>query len=291
MRPAEEGLLLLRCALGRPLAPLSEGEYQTLSRLLRERFPERRAERLTECELRLLGYETRTAERIARLLERSEAVERYFAAAEDVRAITRISDDFPRRLRLLGAHCPPALFCRGDCSLLNRPAVCLVGSRRLSEENRRFARTIGALAAREGRVLISGGATGADTEAQNACLEAGGSVICFVPDALLRRREHPRVLYCSDEGYELPFTAARALRRNHYIHTAAELSFVAQCEAGKGGTWSGASDALRRGLTPLFVFRDGSRGCAALVDLGAVPVDANVTSFASLRPMTLSIFD
>lgn len=291
MRPAESALLLLRCALGRAVTPLSESEFQTLARTLSARCPNAAANELTRETLCSLGYGQTDAARIIRLLDDPDAVERYLAARGDVAVLTRISDGFPPRLRLLGTHCPPALFCRGDLSLLARPAVALVGSRRLSENNRRFAQHIGRLAAQEGRVLISGGAAGADTAAQEACLEAGGSVICFVPDALHRHRAHPRILYCGDEGYETEFTAARALRRNHYIHTAATLSFVAQCEHGKGGTWSGATDALRRGLTPVFAFADGSNSTAALCAHGAVPVGLQIASFDNLSPSALSIFD
>lgn len=291
MRAEERALLLLRCALGRAVAPLNAEEYRSFACLLGEHFAELATNGMTREALSAHGCGASAAERLARLLECPDTVEHYLAAQGDISVLTCLSDGFPQRLRLLGAHCPPALFCRGDVSLLTRPAVALVGSRRLSAQNRRFAQHIGELAAREGRVLISGGAVGADTAAQEACLDAGGSVVCFVPDALYAHRARPRVLYCSDEGYEAEFTAARALRRNHFIHTAAEMSFVAQCEVGRGGTWAGATDALRRERTPVFVFADGSDGSAALIARGALPVGLEVVSFGDFQPPALSIFD
>ena len=92
------------------------------------------------------------------------------------------------------------------------------------------------MAAREGFTLVSGGASGADTAAQEACLAAGGTVICFVPDELSRYAPRKNLLYCSADGYDLSFSASRALRRNHFIHALGEKVFVAQCPGTSGGT-------------------------------------------------------
>ena len=114
----------------------------------------------------------------------------------------------------------------------------------------------GKLAAAEGFTLVSGGAAGADTVAQEACLAAGGRVICFVPDSLLDHPARQNVLYCSAGGYELPFSTPRALARNCLIHAMGEKTLVAQCAEGTGGTWSGSQWNLRRGMSELYVFDD-----------------------------------
>lgn len=208
-----------------------------------------------------------------------------------ITALTRISEGFPQRLRLLGRDCPPALFCRGDRGLLETACVALVGARALSPRSRRFAQHIGRLAALEGYTLVSGGAAGADTAAQEACLAAGGRVIVFLPDELIRHAPRERVLFCSEEGERVAFSAARALRRNRLIHALGEKTFVAQCAAPSGGTWSGASENLRRGLSPVFILDEDSEGCRALVGLGALPVGETPASIRELRPLQLSIFD
>lgn len=290
MKPAEAGLILLRCALGEPVRPLSAAEFQRLARCMAS-HPAPQQERVTVARLIARGMAPEEASRIVALLEREQVLARYLAARPEVTVLTRISAGFPRRLRALGGECPPVLFCRGDVSLLTRRAVALVGARALAPQNRAFAEQVGTLAAQEGFVLVSGGAAGADTAAQNACLRAGGSVVCFVPDELTRYPARERVLYCADEGYDLPFTAARALRRNHYIHALGEKTMVAQCEPERGGSWAGASDNLRRGLSPVFVFDDGSAGAAALTALGADRVPQQLRSLAALCPSQLSIFD
>lgn len=289
MRAAETGLLLLCCALGEAVKPLTGTEFEQLSRCMAA-HPAPWEELLRVRTLTARGIEPEQARRIVSLLERRDALERYLSEP-GVTAVTRISEGFPQRLRALGAECPPVLFCRGDVSLLTRRCIALVGARTASPRNLAFAEHIGTLAAREGFTLVSGGAAGADSAAQNACLRAGGSVVCFVPDALRRYPERERVLYCADEGYELPFSSVRALRRNHFIHALGEKAFVAQCDAQRGGSRSGAADNLRRGLSPVFVLDDGSEGAVALVRLGAQTVSDRPSSLAALAPAQLSIFD
>ena len=123
----------------------------------------------------------------SRCCSRERALERYLAEAEKhgVVPLTRITAAYPPQLaEKFGVSCPPVLFARGDLLLLRRRSIALVGSRALLEPGRQFARRVGALAAREGYVLVSGGAAGADTEAQEACLAAGGSVIVCTPGPL-----------------------------------------------------------------------------------------------------------
>lgn len=282
MRQEERTLLLLCCPLGREIRPLNAREYRELTLTLPAGSPEPDAAALLR-----LGFDCATAQRIEALLQGS--VERYLPPSVSV--VTALSDGFPARLNLLRNACPPALFCVGETRLLAKPCVALVGSRRIRPENRRFAAAIGTLAAREGFVLVSGGAAGADTAAQEACLAAGGSVICFVPDALLNHPPRANVLYCSDEGYEFAFTAVRALRRNHLIHALAETVFVAQCEHGRGGSWGGAQYNLQHGLSALCVFRDGSEAALSLIAAGAKPLASPPLSLSALWQTQLSIFD
>ena len=288
MRPAEEALLMLRCPLGREVTVLNASEY----RMLAERMAlQREKGDLTAALLTSMGFPESFSARVAALLEPTPVVRRYLASVPSMTVLTRISPGFPQRLRLLGEECPPALFCLGDVGILQTPCVALVGARELRPENRRFAERIGTLAAEAGLTLVSGGARGADDAAQRACLAAGGRVICFVPDELTRRTPRERVLYISDEGCDCAFSTRRALRRNHYIHALGECVFVAQCEAGRGGSWAGASDNLRRGLSTVYAADDGSPGAAELMRLGALPIPLLPQKLPENRAEQLSIFD
>lgn len=292
MRQAERTLLLLCGALDDGIPPLTPREYRTL-RLRVTQSGASTQGRLTEHYLRSLGYPADAAERIAGLLERQAALDVFLsrAARSGVTVLTRLSDGFPARLRRLGDDCPALLFFRGEMQLLQSPCISLVGSRALRPENRAFADAIGRLAAKEGYTLVSGGAAGADRAAQDGCLAAGGRVICIVPDELTRRPPQDNLLLCSEDGWHSPFTAARALHRNHLIHALGEKTFVAQSSLQTGGTWAGTQDNLRRALSPVFVFQDGSSAAEALAHLGAQPLLRAPDSIAALHPRQLSIFD
>ena len=293
MRQTERGLLLLCCPLGDSMAgALSLAQARELSRRARaagigEEDPLRD---VTVKDVRRLGYSEYEAGHIVSLLGRERQLDGYLLAAEkaDVAVITRLDARFPQRLReQLGARCPAALFCRGDLRLLQRPCISVVGSRHLAQPGAQFAAQAGCLAAKEGFTLCSGDAMGADRTAQEACLSNGGSVLIFPATELVYCPVRENVLYAAEGGFELGFSAQRALGRNRFIHAMGEKTLVAQTGFGKGGTWSGSLDNLQHEYSPLFVFDDGSEGARALCARGATPVQA-LTSLQALTPAQLS---
>ena len=293
MRQTERGLLLLCCPLGDAMAgALSLAQARELSRRARaagigEEDPFRD---VTVKDVRKLGYSEYEAGHIVSLLGRERQLDGYLLAAEkaDVAVITRLDARFPQRLReQLGARCPAALFCRGDLELLQSVCVSVVGSRRLASPGAQFAAQAGRLAAKEGFTLCSGDAMGADRTAQEACLRGGGSVLIFPATELVYCPARENVLYAAEGGFELGFSAQRALGRNRFIHAMGEKTLVAQTSFGKGGTWSGSLDNLQHEYSPLFVFDDGSEGARALCARGATPVQA-LTSLQALTPAQLS---
>lgn len=278
MNVIEEGVLLLCCRLGDPSKkPLTPIQYRELGmRFLGSLYGGNHLTQLTTEDLHRLNYSQAEADRILDLLDRREQFERYLAAARElhITPVTRVSDDYPARItKTHGKLRPPVLFAMGDTALLNKPAIALVGSRKLQPSNRLFAERIGQLAAEEGYVLVSGGAVGADTAAQEACLAAGGSCVVYVPDRLDRYTPKDRVVYVSEHGYEFPFTAHRALHRNTLIHAHGEKAFAAQCTLGSGGTWQGCMENLKHGWSDLYLYDDGSEAVRVLTDHGACAIN------------------
>ena len=207
-----------------------------------------------------LGYDTPVAERIYGLLCDTNRLREYLrrAAECDCFPITRLNPLYPVSVRRrLGLDAPGVLWAKGDVTLLGKPAVAVIGSRDLREENRLFAEKAGRQIAKQGYVLVSGNANGADITAQNACLEAGGAVISIVADSLQKQPLTERVLYLSLDDFDRSFSPQRALHRNHVIHTLASVTIAAQCTLGKGGTWDGILTNLKRGWTPVCVLDDG----------------------------------
>ena len=289
MTAAERGVLLLCASLGGAERPLSMAQFRELSlRAQAHGVPQGdlNAE-LTQRDVERLGYPAADAEHIAALLSRERRLEESLTAAErcGIVPLTRITAAYPVPLaRKLSVSCPPVLFAKGELLLMRRECVSLVGSRELNAAGRAFARRVGRLAAEEGLTLVSGGAAGADTEAQEACLAAGGSVIVFTPGRLTELPVRRNVLYLSEGGWTLPFSVPRAMSRNRLIHAMGEKTLVAQTGFGSGGTWNGTLDNLRHGWSTVFVHDDGSEGAAALIARGAEPAAAALTSLRTLEP-------
>ena len=163
--------------------------------------------------------------------------------------------------------------------------ISLVGSRDLRGINRAFAEAVGCEAARQGIALVSGNARGADRTAQEACLAAGGKVICVVADELEKYPLEKNTLYLSEDSFDLPFSSQRALSRNRVIHTLGYLTIVAQCSMGTGGTWDGTTRNLRNGWSPVYCFSDGSAAGEELRQLGATLISKEqLTDLSGLYP-------
>ncbi len=218
-----------------------------------------------------LGQEPGIAERVIGLLERESQLDWYLEKGRKngVVPITRISADYPVRLhRSLGLDAPGALWCLGDLSILEMPRISLVGSRDLCEENKSFAWEAGKQAALQGYALVSGNARGADKTAQEGCLAHGGKVISVVADALETKTPDSNVLYISESGFDLSFSAYRALQRNRIIHGISSRTLVAQCSLRAGGTWEGTVENLKRGYSQVLCYQDGTAAMTELVDRG-----------------------
>ena len=228
-----------------------------------------------------------TRERIDALLRRGSALA--MACEKWERAglwiMTRADKDYPTRLkRRLRELAPPVLFGCGNRELLDRGGIAVVGSRNVTDEGRKFAADLGRQTALSGRLIISGGARGVDEAAMLGALENDGQAIGILANDLirqassgtyrkyLRRRDLVLVSPFKPDGR---FQVGNAMARNKYIYCTADAAVVVACEEGKGGTWSGATEALRRDWVPVWVLGDPdpTSGNAILAAKGAHRLD------------------
>ncbi|MBQ5773291.1 MAG: hypothetical protein IIW09_00420 [Acetobacter sp.] len=70
-------------------------------------------------------------------------------------------------------------------------------------------------------------------------------------DELWKHSPGETMLFLSEEDYDSPFSAQRALSRNRCIHTLGRMVFVAQSGMEKGGTWDGTAKNLQFGWSPV----------------------------------------
>ena len=194
------------------------------------------------------------------------------------------TDDYPERLRArLGDKAPPVLFGAGERNLLNGGGVGVVGSRNVSPEGAECAQAIATEAARHEMVVVSGAARGVDQLAMNAAYLCGGSVVGILADALTKRIRSPEALAALDAGTtclitqhhpNAGFSAGAAMGRNKLIYALAGLTVVIASDLDGGGTWAGASEAIRQEYGRVAVWRGQGEGPGngALEELGAEPI-------------------
>lgn len=293
MNSRDCSFLLLTGKLGDPdRKPLTSAQLRMLTQRM-ALFPDTNTdEELSLSHLNALGLHPDLSNRILALLDDTPQLEAYLrnGSQSGCFPIPRTNPLYPLIVRKrLGQEAPGCLWLKGNIDLLNKPAVALVGSRDLNAPNRAFAQEVGRQAAVQGFVLVSGNARGADRAAQKACLDAGGFVISVVADELTSHTPHEHILYVSEEDFDEPFSAPRALHRNKIIHSWGEITFVAQCTLEQGGTWNGSIQNLHQRWSPLFCFNDCSPAAAELENRGATLINLkNLASFHALSEKQLS---
>ncbi len=237
-------------------------------------------------------------ERVCRLLSRAGRVGVCVSAYETkgYTALSRGDMHWPRQLAVLDGQAPHFLFLKGHEELLKGALISAAGSRAIYGDTCKLAEKMGGQLAQEGFTLVCGGAEGVDDAVQRGVLDAGGSVVLVpaVPvETLLLRKPYLRcaldagkLLFVCDDLPDAPFSAKKALARNHTIYALGEAAIVLAARNGRGGSWHGASDALRGRFASVFVY-DGQgpdfEGNAALMKLGAKPLDLRRTIGGQIR--------
>ena len=232
------------------------------------------------------GLAVDPAVRVVALLDRATAMAFELDRLEQtgIATLTPFDEGYPGRfVERLGASAPVLLYAAGAVELLGRPGVGVVGSRNVSSEGAQVAGAAAELAVRLGLPLVSGGARGVDQTAMSAAFEAGGAVVGVLAESLVRKLRSPdirraihegRTVMCTPYSPEAPFSVGNAMGRNKLIYALSALTLVVAAEVDTGGTWSGATEALRRGFGRVAVWRGPGEGPgnAKLEERGAVPV-------------------
>ena len=205
------------------------------------------------------------AERIQRLLEDNNSIARELERLRSlgITAVTCVDGEYPSRLRESLKHmAPPVLFAAGKLTLLNRGGVAVVGSRSVDERGKSFAEEIGHKCAAQSVTVISGGARGTDAIAMGASLSAGGASLGVLADSLERAVRAPNLRDALEDGKlalvtpyspSAGFSIGAAMGRNKLIYGFADYAVVVSSDVEKGGTWAGATEALKTGSCPVFV--------------------------------------
>jgi DNA processing protein len=212
----------------------------------------------------------------------TQAMER----AERLGGRVLIFDDleYPALLRHIPEP-PPVLFALGDLSLLERPAVAIVGSRDHTPYGGETARAVAWAAGAAGLTVVSGMARGLDAVAHDAALDAGGGTIGVLGNGLgvvypaanarLYGRVAERGLLLTEFPPGEKPTAGSFPRRNRLISGLARVTVVVEAAEGSGALITAAT-ALEQGrdvmVVPGNITSPCSVGANRLIRDGAEPL-------------------
>jgi predicted Rossmann fold nucleotide-binding protein DprA/Smf involved in DNA uptake len=231
-----------------------------------------------------LGLSSEETRRIYRLLERrgSLAFELERLESIGIRVLTRADEDYPPRYRQrLRDSAPVVLFYAGNKELLGQPGIAVVGSRNVDQVGMECAEYIGNACAWSGLVLYTGGAKGVDMISMRAALDGRGTAVGILADSLERAIRAPETRMALSRGDlclatpyapNAGFSVGAAMGRNKLIYALADYAVVVASDVEKGGTWAGATEALRAKWVPVFIleYSHMPEGNRALLDKGGI---------------------
>lgn len=228
-------------------------------------------------------------DRVNELLKRSASVTFSLEKLHQmgIKVTTFLDDDFPEQLRSkLKDFCPPLLYSCGDASINEGKFAGYVGSRSVAQEDVNWTEKMVEKNVRQGFGIVTGGAKGIDNTALKHALVTGGRAVVFLPESVETRLKDPLVQEMVLEGRLLLYShvspwerrggnsfVAAAMERNKLIYAMSSATAIVKSDLNKGGTWSGATEALRHGWTKVFVWDNKEyAGNQRLIELGAKPL-------------------
>lgn len=194
-------------------------------------------------------------------------------------------DEYPGPLRQI--HNPPcALYYKGTLpDFSSEPAVSIVGTRKATQTGKTAARSFAYELARNGVIVVSGGALGIDTAAHQGALQAGGKTVCvlgcgidtdyLMANAALRGVIAENGALLSEFPPQTQASGSNFPIRNRIISGLSFGTLVVEA-AAKSGSLITADYALEQGrevfAVPCGIFSPVSAGANNLIKSGAKPV-------------------
>jgi DNA processing protein len=203
--------------------------------------------------------------------------------------------EYPKQLRDL-TDAPPFLWAIGNISLLQRPAISVVGARNASSLGTRMAKPLATELGLLGYVIVSGLARGVDAAAHLAAMDTGtiaaqaGGVDVMYPaeNTELAMNIASKGLRISEMPMGLQPMARHFPKRNRIISGLAQATVIVEA-AAKSGSLITARDALDQGRDVLAVpghpFDARAAGGNMLIRDGAVLVRNAQDVVEALAPL------
>ena len=281
-------VLCSHLCVGEGVTPLEPKEYSSFATLLRSKIidPEDILRFGKQDFVQQLDMTEIQADRFLRLLDRSASLSFEISKYESmgITVQTRADAAYPKKLKeKLGNACPPLFYAAGDPTIAAQSAIGFVGSRSIGESDILFTQSAVRNVLNNGHIIVSGGAKGCDSIAEETALDAGGAAIAYLSDSMMRKLRNAKTLQAVQQGKLLllsvvkpdaGFNTGVAMMRNKYIYAQSEATVIVKSDYNKGGTWNGATENLRNQWA-LTLCRNhlSYPGNKALIEKGAIPVD------------------
>ena len=193
---------------------------------------------------------------------------------------------------------PPALIAKGHLTLLDKPAIAMVGARNASAAACRFARTLAQNLGQAGAVIVSGLARGIDTAAHDGALEtgtiaviAGGIDVFYPPENEERQRTiGERGLVLAEQPPGVEPRARHFPYRNRIIAGLAHGTVVVEAAPNSGSliTARCATECGREVMAvPGSPLDPRAQGCNQLIREGATLIQNAEDVLEAIRPFTI----
>ena len=227
-------------------------------------------------------------------------------AREGVEAVTCYDADYPARLsRRLGDAAPVFFYRCGDGTILDRPAIAIVGigGVRTDDDVRATVEYLVRAAAERGYAVVTGGEPGVSRVAAGAARALGGALIDVLGGNMLQHVHIDAIaeLIASGHGLALSlvhpeaiFTVVHAAARSRPMFALADAAFVFNTDGRRGEL-----GILQNRICANVYAWDGYAGNQALIAHGATPFgsrekpdfDAMEARWRSGNVEQLSLFD
>lgn len=248
---------------------------------------------------------------VKELLKRSGSVSFSLQKIEQkgIKIVTFLDEGFPiRLLEKLGDFCPPLLYMCGDASICDGKFVGYVGSRNIDENDMLWTENSVSKNLLKKYGVVSGGAKGIDSVAINYALNHGGKAVVFLADNLNEKIKDAYIRKHIWDGNLSIFShfspcarktrntfVSAAMERNKYIYALSVATAVVRSDLNKGGTWSGAVEAIKHNWSDVCVWGNKTYpGNLKLIEMGATALDddgSRINTELPPEPVQLTLFD
>lgn len=192
---------------------------------------------------------------------------------------------YPETLREIASP-PIGLFFEGDLTLLEKNSIAVIGTRRMSSYGKRMTRMFTSSLASRGAVIVSGLASGVDSEAHKACIASDGKTIAVVAHGLDYTYPRENVglrkeivasggMVVSEYPYGVKPEPKRFIIRNRIVAGLSKAVLVTEAPV-KSGTKVTVGFAAEQGkdvyVIPGPIDSFGYRGSVDIIRDGGIPV-------------------